>query len=61
MRNSPNLLTESEAADYIALAPKTLQRRRWAGQPPSFIKLGTKVAYSVADLDAFIERGRVQR
>ena len=57
----PHLIRESEAADYIGFKVKTMQRRRWAGQPPSFIKAGTRVLYDVADLDRFIAAGRVDR
>ncbi|RYF29953.1 MAG: DNA-binding protein [Cytophagaceae bacterium] len=55
------LLRESEAAIYLSLAQKTLQRRRWAGQPPSYIKIGAAVRYSQAELDSFIAGGEVKR
>ena len=57
----PHLIRESEAADYIGLKIKTLQRRRWAGQPPSYIKSGARVLYDVADLNRFLYAGRVER
>jgi hypothetical protein len=57
----PHLLREKEAADYVGFAVKTLQRRRWAGQPPSYIKAGARVLYDVADLDRFLNAGRVER
>ncbi len=57
----PLLLREKEAAEYIGFAVKTLQRRRWAGQPPSYIKAGARVLYDIADLDRFLIAGRVER
>lgn len=56
-----HLLREDAAAVHVGLAKKSLQRRRWAGQPPTYIKIGTRVLYDVADLDAFISSGRVVR
>ena len=56
-----HLLRESEAADYVGFKVKTLQRRRWAGQPPSYIKAGARVLYDIADLDLFLTAGRVER
>ena len=58
----PLLLNETEAAKYVGLKKKTLQRRRWAGCSPSYIKVGgTSVRYSTDDLDAFLLRGRFER
>jgi len=50
------LLTEAEAGRELALAVKTLQRWRWSGRGPRFIKLGGAVRYRREDLEAFIER-----
>ncbi len=58
---NPLLLRESEAGEYIGFKTKTLQRRRWAGLPPTYIKVGSNVRYSVADLDEFLASGRVER
>lgn len=55
----PDLLTEKEAAELLGgLSIKTLQRWRWAGRPPEFIKIGAAVRYERAVLEAFIEAGR---
>lgn len=53
-------LSEREAATKLGLSPRTLQdwRRRSCG--PAFLKLGKRVAYHPADLDAFQARCRVQ-
>lgn len=58
---APHLLRETEAADYIGFKVKTLQRRRWAGLPPSYIKVGARVLYDVADLDGFLAAGKIER
>jgi len=55
------LLTEKEAARYLGLSHRTLQMRRHMGQPPAYVKIGTRaVRYKVADLDSFMEAGRVE-
>lgn len=58
---TPPLLRETQAADYLGLAPKTLARWRWAGKGPTFRKLGAAVRYTVPDLDAFIADAEVAR
>ncbi|MEH3037348.1 MAG: helix-turn-helix domain-containing protein [Sphingomonas adhaesiva] len=55
------LLRETDAADYLGLAPKTLARWRWAGKGPSFHKLGSAVRYSVEELDLYISGAAVAR
>ncbi len=52
------LLNESEAAEFLSLAPKTLARWRWSGKPPPFLKIGGAVRYDPAVLQEFIEAGR---
>ncbi len=44
-----------QAADYIPCAKSTLDKLRVKGGGPRFIKLGKKVLYDVADLDAWLE------
>lgn len=39
------LLNENEVADLFGLPVRTLQWRRYAGQPPAFIKIGSRVYY----------------
>ena len=53
------LLTETEAAKYLGLSPKTLQMRRWLDRPPTYIRMGRSIRYRVTDLDAFAEAGQV--
>lgn len=53
-------LSEREACQRLGLSQRTLQdwRRRSCG--PAFLKLGKRVAYRPADLDAYEESCRVQ-
>jgi predicted DNA-binding transcriptional regulator AlpA len=48
------MLNEEEAAKYLRLSPRTLQKRRGDGFGPPFIKLGGRVVYRIADLDAWV-------
>ena len=56
--NSARLYDENETAQRLNWSVKTLRRRRWAGLPPPFIKLGRSVRYDPAEVEAFIEAGR---
>lgn len=49
------LLTEKEAAPYLALSVRTLQAWRVRGGGPPFVKLGAAVRYDVAALDQWTE------
>ncbi|WP_444875345.1 helix-turn-helix transcriptional regulator [Pseudomonas aeruginosa] len=46
-------LTNDEAADYLRLSPRTLEKQRVLGGGPRFRKFGRRVMYAVADLDAW--------
>ena len=56
--NEIELLTQSEAAQFLRLKPKTLARWRWAGIGPRFLKVGGAVRYELAALEGFIEESR---
>ncbi len=54
---SRNLLTTSEAADYLCVSKAFLERDRWAGAQVPFIKVGSRaVRYRLSDLENYIER-----
>lgn len=55
-------LSEREAAAYLGpLSERTLQDWRTKGTGgPAYIKVGRRVAYDVADLDAFLKANRVE-
>lgn len=58
---SPRRLSEREAATYLGpVTPRTLQDWRIKGIGPAYTKLGGRIAYDVADLDAFIAAQRVE-
>lgn len=46
-------LTTEETANYLKIAVPTLEGYRVKGIGPSFVKLGRRVVYSRADLDAY--------
>ncbi|NHO54931.1 hypothetical protein GOB87_13415 [Acetobacter estunensis] len=51
----PLVLSESAAADVIALAPRTLQKMRLRGDGPPYVQLtGRKVGYSVQALQQWV-------
>lgn len=54
-----NVLNEQEAAAYTGLKPPTLRKMRCGAsrqEGPPFLKIGRKVGYRLADLDAWLER-----
>jgi hypothetical protein len=55
------LVNESAAADLLLLSVRTLQRWRVEGRGPCFLKIGRRVAYRVADVEAWIEGRRRTR
>lgn len=55
------LLSERETATYLGpVSVRTLQDWRVRGTGPAYTKLGRRVAYDVADLDAFKAAGRIE-
>lgn len=60
MSFSPRM-SVTEAAAYTGLAASTLNKKRMDGTGPSFIKLSARrIAYSVADVDKWIDSRRRQ-
>jgi predicted DNA-binding transcriptional regulator AlpA len=55
--NTPNLvlLDNQEAADFLKLSPRTLEKLRVTGNGPLFRKLGRRVLYARADLEAWVD------
>lgn len=45
--------TNDEAAEYLRLSPRTLEKQRVLGGGPRFRKFGRRVMYALADLDAW--------
>lgn len=49
-------LNQKQLAERWGISPKTLERWRWLGQGPKFLKLGGRIAYRIEDIEAFEER-----
>ena len=47
---SPRYLRTAEAARYLSLSPRTLEKHRTYGTGPAYRKIGGRVVYAVADL-----------
>lgn len=52
----PRYLTNDEAAVYLRLSPRTLEKQRVIGGGPRFRKFGRRVMYAVIDLDAWADQ-----
>ncbi|RUY92377.1 DNA-binding protein, partial [Mesorhizobium sp. M7A.F.Ca.CA.001.12.2.1] len=46
----PRFLRTKEAADFLSLSARTLEKHRTYGTGPSYRKLGGRVVYAVDDL-----------
>lgn len=55
-RHPDQLYTPDETAGLLRSNPRTLERWRSTGDGPAFVKLGRRVCYRQADLQAFIEQ-----
>ncbi len=48
-------LTNDEAAVFLRLSPRTLEKQRVIGGGPRFRKFGRRVMYAVADLETWAD------
>ncbi|ABM39450.1 MAG: transcriptional regulator [Candidatus Muproteobacteria bacterium RIFCSPHIGHO2_02_FULL_60_13] len=48
-------LTNDEAAEFLRLSPRTLEKQRVIGGGPRFRKFGRRVMYAVADLETWAD------
>jgi predicted site-specific integrase-resolvase len=46
-------LKQRELADRWNISPRTLERWRWVGEGPQFIKIGGRVVYRLEDVEAY--------
>ena len=51
----PDHLTNDEAAQFLKLSPRTLEKQRVIGGGPRFRKHGRRVVYALEDLRAWSE------
>ena len=49
-------LRTKEAAEFLSLSARTLEKHRTYGTGPAYHKLGGRVVYSVDDLETWAER-----
>lgn len=50
------LYTPAEAARFLRLSPRSLERWRVDGEGPRFVKMGRRVVYEGRDLLAYVAR-----
>ncbi|MEI6415919.1 MAG: helix-turn-helix domain-containing protein [Pseudomonadota bacterium] len=46
-------LNQTQLAVRWTISPRTLERWRWLGQGPRFLKIGGRVIYRLEDIQAF--------
>lgn len=51
----PTYLNNAEAAVFLRLSPRTLEKQRVIGGGPRFRKFGRRVMYALADLQAWAD------
>jgi len=54
------LLTENQAAQTLALSPKTLQSWRWRRIGPPYLKISVAIRYRRRDLETWLDQRTVQ-
>lgn len=55
----PRFLRTKEAAEFLSLSARTLEKHRTYGTGPAFRKLGGRVVYAIDDLESWADRGAV--
>lgn len=53
----PRYLRTPEAARFLSLSHRTLEKHRCYGTGPRYSKIGGRVVYAVTDLQAWVDRG----
>ena len=54
---APRFLRTHDAAAFLGLSGRTLEKHRCFGTGPIYRKLGGRIVYAIADLDAWAEQG----
>ena len=55
----PRHLNQNELSRRWTISPRTLERWRWRNEGPAYLKIGGRVAYRLADIEAY-EAERIQ-
>ena len=50
-------LRTAEAARFLSLSPRTIEKHRIYGTGPTYRKIGGRVVYTISDLNAWASRG----
>lgn len=53
----PRFLRTGDAATYLGLSPRTLEKHRTYGTGPHYRKLGGRVVYAIDDLQGWADLG----
>jgi hypothetical protein len=53
------LLHEDTAAKMLAVSPAWLQRKRWEGGGPAYVRHGRAIRYEVSAIEKWIETHRI--
>lgn len=53
----PRFLRTKEAAEFLSLSARTLEKHRCYGTGPVFRRLGGRIVYAIDDLDAWAALG----
>ena len=59
MHDNSALLSTRDAAAYLALSPRTLEKWRTRGVGPAYSRIGRRVVYRLDDLDKLVAAGVV--
>ena len=46
-------LNQVELSRRWSISPRTLERWRWLGQGPQYLKIGGRVVYRIEDIEAY--------
>lgn len=52
----PRFLRTKEAAHFLSLSSRTLEKHRTYGTGPAYRKLGGRVVYAIGDLEAWADQ-----
>ena len=52
----PRFLRTKEAAEFLSLSARTLEKHRTYGTGPRYRKIGGRVIYALSDLEAWAEQ-----
>lgn len=49
------LLTPEQTAERLGIAPRTMANWRVVGAGPPFVRVGSRVRYTIADLETWVQ------